>query len=107
MFDRDTMRKLSEEKAIIFAQEFSEATAVKVEPASISPGIVPERSGGKKAKCFFLYLKFHRSDVNGFWRVNLKWCISCFAVIQVLSGHVDLPRSIQETNTAISCSSPT
>ena len=67
MFDRDTMRKLSEEKAIIFAQEFSEATAVKVEPASISPGIVPERSGGKKAKCFFsLFKSFIGVTLMGF-----------------------------------------
>jgi len=67
MFDRDTMRKLSEEKAIIFEQEFSEAAAVKVEPASIAPGIVPERSGGKKAKCFFsLFKSFIGVTLMGF-----------------------------------------
>jgi len=67
MFDRDTMLKLSKEKSIIFKQEFSEATAVKVEPASLSPGIVPERSGGKKAKCFFsLFKSFIGVTLMGF-----------------------------------------
>ena len=61
------MRKLSEEKAIILKQEFVEVTAVNVDPASISPGIVPARSGGKKAKYFFsLFKSFIGVTLMGF-----------------------------------------
>ena len=55
------MQKYAEEKekAIIYKQEYQEIllSEERVEAESISPGVVPERKAGKKAKCFFSLFK--------------------------------------------------
>ncbi len=59
LFDRTTMQAQAEEKAIIYEQENPELEILEmqVDATSISPGVVPERKGGKKAKCFFSLFK--------------------------------------------------
>lgn len=58
LFDRTTM-KMTEGKAapIIYQGEIVESNAPKVNPNDISPGEVPIRRRGKKAKCFFSLFK--------------------------------------------------
>ncbi len=68
LFDRTTMKNTKEEKSIIiFQNEKVESKPPKVNPDSISPGIVPLRLGGKKQKCFFAMLKsFIGAPMMGF-----------------------------------------
>jgi len=42
---------------VLYEPEFQSVPAPGVSPNSISPGIVPERTGGRKPKCFFALFK--------------------------------------------------
>ena len=55
LFARVTMQKYQEaaNPAIIYEGEVPESGLSKIYPESISPGVVPNRLGGKKPKCFF------------------------------------------------------
>ena len=69
LFDRVTMQKYQEaaNPSIIYEGEVSESELPKIEPESISPGVVPNRLGGKKPKCFFALLKsFLGATLMGF-----------------------------------------
>lgn len=68
LYDRATMKQTEGKKApIIYQGKIVETKAAKVPPASISPGIVPVRSAGKKAKCFFsLFKSFVGTTLMGF-----------------------------------------
>ena len=58
LFDRVTMQKYQGCKPdIIYEGEVPESELPKIEPESVSPGVVPKRPGGKKPKCFFALLK--------------------------------------------------
>jgi len=69
LFDRVTMKKYQEaaNPSIIYEGEVSESELPKIEPESISPGVFPNRLGGKKPKCFFALLKsFLGATLMGF-----------------------------------------
>ena len=69
LFDRVTMQKYQEaaNAAIIYEGAAPESEHAKIEPESISPGVVPLREGGKKPKCFFALLKgFLGATLMGF-----------------------------------------
>ena len=68
LFDRTTMKNQEEEKSnIIYQEEKEELKLPKVNPDSISPGIVPLRLCGKKQKCFFAMFKsFIGAPMMGF-----------------------------------------
>jgi hypothetical protein len=52
---------------VIYEQEFESSPVQTVNPASLSPGTVPFRLGGKKPKCFFALLKaFIGASLMGF-----------------------------------------
>jgi hypothetical protein len=63
LFDRATMDKLA---PVIHEEDF--ATPPRgIDPASVAPGIVPDRLGGKKPKCFFaLFKAFIGTTLMGF-----------------------------------------
>ena len=71
LFTRVTMGKYQEaaNPSIIFESELPEPVyeLPKIDPESISPGVVPNRLGGKKPKCFFSLLKsFLGATLMGF-----------------------------------------
>ncbi|HDH12349.1 MAG TPA: hypothetical protein ENG83_09200 [Nitrospirae bacterium] len=68
LFSRTTMQDSKvEEVAIIYKGKVVEHKAPKVNPETIAPGIVPERLGGKKPKCFFAMFKsFLGATLMGF-----------------------------------------
>ncbi|MEE8423824.1 MAG: hypothetical protein V3S49_04730 [Thermodesulfobacteriota bacterium] len=69
LFARVTMQKYQKAAtpAIIYEGEAPESELPKIDPASISPGTVPLRDGGKKPKCFFALLKsFLGATLMGF-----------------------------------------
>jgi len=58
LFDRATMEKTKGKPVpIIYQGKIVEPKAPEVDPKEISPGVVPFRRRGKKAKCFFSLLK--------------------------------------------------
>ena len=68
LFDRVTMQKYQGgNPSIIYEGEVPESELPKIEPESVSPGVVPKRPGGKKPKCFFALLKsFLGATLMGF-----------------------------------------
>ncbi len=69
LFARVTMQKYQEgsNPAIIYEGEIPESELSKIEPESISPGVVPNRLGGRSPKCFFALLKsFLGATLMGF-----------------------------------------
>ena len=69
LFARVTMQEYQEaaNPAIIYEGEVPESGLSKIDPESISPGVVPNRLGGKKPKCFFaLFKSFLGASLMGF-----------------------------------------
>ena len=68
LFDRVTMQKYrGGNPSIIYEGEVPESELSKIEPESVSPGVVPKLLGGKKPKCFFALLKsFLGATLMGF-----------------------------------------
>jgi hypothetical protein len=54
LFSRPTLDK---DAPVLYEPEFKSVPVPTVSPKSIAPGIVPERDGGRKPKCFFALLK--------------------------------------------------
>ena len=64
LFERPTINK---EAPILTREEFINITAETVNINAIAPGITPQRSGGKKPKCFFaLFKSFIGVSLMGF-----------------------------------------
>ncbi|MDL1973801.1 MAG: hypothetical protein LWX55_03250 [Deltaproteobacteria bacterium] len=52
---------------VLYQEEFKSAPFLTVRPSSLAPGIVPDRIGGKKPKCFFaLFKSFLGTSLLGF-----------------------------------------
>jgi hypothetical protein len=54
LFDRATMSKAA---PVIFEEDYATVPDSGIDPGSIAPGMVPDRLGGKKPKCFFALVK--------------------------------------------------
>ncbi len=64
LFERPT---IDHSQPVIYEGEYETPPIPTVDPSSIGPGIVPERFGGKKPKCFFsLYKAFLGATLMGF-----------------------------------------
>jgi hypothetical protein len=64
LFDRPTMNKAC---PVLYQEEFESAPFLTVKPSSLAPGIVPDRIGGRKPKCFFaLFKSFLGTSLLGF-----------------------------------------
>ena len=64
LFERCTM---NDSAPVIFEEDFIDLSDQSVSPDSIAPGITPDRSGGKKPKCFFaLFKSFIGASMMGF-----------------------------------------
>jgi hypothetical protein len=64
LFDRPTMNKAC---PVLYQEEFESAPFLTVRPSSLAPGIVPDRIGGRKPKCFFaLFKSFLGTSLLGF-----------------------------------------
>ncbi|MCP4672337.1 MAG: hypothetical protein GY857_13650, partial [Desulfobacula sp.] len=64
LFDRPT---IDHSLPVIHEEQFKTVLFPTVSPSSIAPGIVPERFGGKKPKCFFsLFQAFLGANLMGF-----------------------------------------
>ena len=64
LFDRPTMDKTV---PVLYEPEFQKVPARTVSPLSVAPGIVPQRPGGPKPKCFFaMFAAFLGVSIMGF-----------------------------------------